>query len=343
MHGRSRFWLIYLGRRLAAAVVALFGVAALVFIVTHMLGDPAQLVLGERATPQQVAALRHQLGYDDPLYQQFVRYLGDLVHGDLGVSNYTQQSVAGEIWNRFPATIELAGTGLLLGLLWTIPLGIVSAQRPGGIVDRISQALVQFGVAIPNFFLGLLLVLLFAYVLGLAPAPIGELDVGAIAPPRVTGMTVIDSLLAGQIDTFWSALRHLALPAITLALTSCPPILALTRASMIGALRSDYVRGARSLGLSARTVRWYAVKNSLVPVLTMVAMTFGYLLGNTVLVEAVFSWPGIGLYSVQSMQRFDYEPVLGVVLLASAVYILVYLVADLLSMAIDPRVREAAT
>lgn len=340
MRTRRTFWLAYLSRRVLAALLALLGVAALVFIVTRLLGDPVQLVLGQRATPQQVAHLRHQLGYDDPVYQQFVRYLGDLVQGKLGVSNYTQRSVAGEIGDRFPATFELGAAGMLLGLLWTIPLGVIAAQRPGGWVDRASQALVEFGVAIPNFFLGLLLVLLFAYVLGWAPAPIGQLQIGAALPPRVTGMVVVDSALAGQWGTFGAALKYLALPAITLAITSCPPILALTRNAMIAALRSDYVRGARSFGLPPRTVRWYALKNSLVPVLTMVAMTFGFLLGNTVLVEAVFSWPGIGLYSVQAMQRFDYQPVLGVVLLGSALYIVVYLLADLLSMAIDPRVRE---
>ncbi len=339
---KGTFWLLYVGRRVLWALVALLGVAAIVFVVTRMLGDPVQLILGQRATPEQAAKLRHELGYDASIPTQFVTYLGDLLRGDLGVSSYTQREVASEIWDRFPATFELAAAGLLLGLLWTIPLGIISAQRPGGVVDRVSQAIVEFGVAIPNFFLGLLLVLLFAYVLGWAPAPIGQLELGATVPPKVTGMVVVDSLLAGQLDTFATSLQYLALPAITLALTSCPPILAITRTSMIGALRSDYVRGARSFGLPPRTVRWYAMKNSLVPVLTMVAMTFGFLLGNTVLVETVFSWPGIGLYSVQSMQRFDYSPVLGVVLLGSALYILVYLLADLLAMVIDPRVREGA-
>jgi len=340
---RRGFWLRYLGRRLLAAVLALFGVAVIVFVVTRLLGDPVELILGQRATPEQAAQLRAKLGYDDPLPQQFVRYLGDLVQGDLGVSNYTQRAVTDEIADRFPATLELALAGMFLGLLWTIPLGVLAAQRPGGWVDRVSRAIAEFGLAIPNFFFGLLLILLFAYVLGWAPAPVGELDIGATPPPRATGMVVVDALLAGDFSTFWSALKYLALPAVTLAVTSCPPILALTRTSMITALRSDYVRSARAFGLPQRTVRWYALKNSLVPVLTMSAMTFGFLVGNTVLVETVFSWPGVGLYSVQSMQRFDYAPVLGVVLLGSAIYILAYLLADLISMAIDPRVREGQT
>jgi ABC-type dipeptide/oligopeptide/nickel transport system permease component len=340
---RRTFWLRYLTRRVLAAVVALLGVAVIVFIVTRLLGDPVQLILGQRATAQQTAELRHKLGYDDAIYTQFFRYIGDLVQGNLGVSNYTQQSVLTEIWNRFPATLELAIAGMLLGLLWTIPLGVLAAQRPGGVVDRITRAIAEFGLAIPNFFLGLLLVLLFAYILGWAPAPVGQVDIAAPLPQKVTGMVVIDSLIDGQWTTFWSSLKYLVLPAVTLAITSCPPVMALTRASMITALRSDYVRGARAFGLPPRRVRWYALKNSLVPVMTMAAMTFGFLLGNTVLVETVFSWPGIGLYSVQAMQRFDYAPVLGVVLLGSALYILVYLLSDLVSMAIDPRIREGQT
>jgi len=333
-------WPLYVATRLMGAALAMLGVVTLVFIVTHVLGDPARLILGPRATDEQLVQLRHQLGYDQPVLQQYWTYLGNLLHGDLGVSQYTQQPVRHEIWLRFPATIELAAAGLFLGLLWTLPLGIISALRPRGIVDRISQTIVEFGVAVPSFWLGILLIFLFYSVWHVAPSPVGELDISAIPPPRVTGMTVVDSLIAGQWETCWSALQHLALPAITLAITACPPILQLTRNSMIGVLRGDFVRSARAFGLPARTVRWYAFKNALLPITTMTAMTFGYLLGGTVLVELVFSWPGIGLYAIQSMQQFDYAPVLGVVILASLVYVLVYLFADLLAMMVDPRVRE---
>jgi ABC-type dipeptide/oligopeptide/nickel transport system permease component len=333
-------WAIFIARRLAGSALAMFGVVVLVFSVSHVLGDPAEIILGPRASAQQLAQLRHQVGYDQPLLRQFWSYLGDLVHGDLGISQYTRRPVTDEIRQRFPATIELSLAGLLLGLLWTIPLGVIAALRPRGIVDRIGQALVEFGVAIPSFLLGVLLILFLYAGLGIAPSPVGELDISAVAPPRVTGLTLVDSLLAGQWATFTSALEHLALPAITLALTSCPPLLQLTRNSMIEVLRGDYIRSARSLGLPQRTIRWYAFKNAMLPVSTMTAMTFGYLLGGTVLVEQVFSWPGIGLYAVQSLQQLDYAPVLGVVLLASAVYVLVYLLADLLAVVIDPRLRE---
>lgn len=326
-------------RQLLGAALAMLGVVALVFFVSHILGDPTRLILGPRATSEQIKQLHQQLGYDRNIASQFASYLGRLVQGDLGVSQYTQQPVAQEIWRRFPATLELSAAALGLGLLWTVPLGVISALRPRGLIDRVSQAIVEFGVAVPSFWLGILLILLFYSVWPVAPSPVGELDIGSITPPRATGMTAVDSLLAGQFETFVSAVKHLALPAITLSLSSCPPILQLTRNTMRQTLRGDFIRSARSLGLPERTVRWYALKSVLLPLITMIAMTFGYLLGGTVLVETVFSWPGIGLYAVQGMQQFDYEPVLGVVIVAAAVYILAYLIADMLALLIDPRVR----
>lgn len=331
-------WLIGFGRHLGGAALALLGVVAIVFLTTHVIADPTRLILGDRATAEQIAQLRHQLGYDRNIFVQFGAYVSDLARGDLGVSQYTQQPVAGEIARRFPVTLELSLAALILGLLWTIPLGVIAALRPGGVPDRISQIIVEVCVAIPSFWLGIIFILLFYAVWGVAPSPVGVLDIGAIPPTRITGGTLVDSLLTGRFDTARSAAGHLALPAITLALTTCPPILQLTRATMIASLESDLVRSARSFGLSERTVRWYAFKTVLPPLVTLVAMTFGFLLGGAVLIETVFSWPGIGLYSIQSMQQFDYEPVLGVVIVSAAVYILVYLLADLVARRIDPRI-----
>jgi peptide/nickel transport system permease protein len=336
-------WTLFVARRLGSAAIALLGVTILVFIVTHLLADPVYLLIGQRGTPAMINSLRHSLGYDQPLWVQYFRYLGALLHGDMGTSRYTFQPVAGEIAQRFPATFELAVAAMILGLLWTVPLGVISATRPGGVVDRISQALVEFGVAIPSFWLGLLLVFFLYYKLKIAPAPIGQLDIQVDAPPHVTGLIVVDSILSGDTVALTSSLSHLLLPALTLSFTSCPPILQLTRNTMIQVLRSDFIRSARALGLPLRTIYWrYALQNTMLPVTTMTAMTFGYLLGGTVLVETVFSWPGIGLYAVQSMQRADYDPILGVVLLASTIYILVYLFADMAALFIDPRVRDAS-
>lgn len=341
LHGSAGRWGMYIGRRVVGAILAMLGVVILVFILTHVLGDPTRLVLGNRATSQQYLQMRKQLGYDRSIVAQFVTYIGQIVRGDFGSSALTSQSVIGQIGSRLPVTIELVVASMILGLLWTIPLGVLSARRPGGIADRISQTIVGFGVAMPAFWFGLLLILLFVATLKVAPTPIGQLDLTATPPPHRTGMVVVDALLAGQIGTFGSALAHLALPAITLAITACPPILLLTRNGMIESLRSDYSRSERSLGLSERRIQWYAFKNALIPITTMTAMTFGYLIGGTVLVESVFSWPGIGLYAVQSMQNFDYQPVLGVVVVTSGIFVVVYLLADLLTMVIDPRVREA--
>ncbi len=322
-----------MARRLGSAAVALLGVTVLLFIVTHLMADPVYLLIGQRGSPAMIDSLRHSLGYDQPLYVQYVRYLGNLLRGDLGTSRFTFQPVAQEIAQRFPATLSLSIAAMILGLIWTVPLGVLSAISP----------LVEFGVAIPSFWLGLLFVFFLYFMLKVAPAPIGQLDITIDAPPQITGLIVIDALLAGDFNALGNALGHLFLPALTLSLTSCPPILQLTRNTMIQVLRSDFIRAARALGLPARTIYWrYALQNTLLPVTTMSAMTFGYLLGGTVLVETVFSWPGIGLYAVQSMQRADYDPILGVVLLAATIYIVVYLAADLAALFIDPRVRDAS-
>jgi peptide/nickel transport system permease protein len=341
--GPAARWGIFLGRRLGSAAVALIGVTILVFVVTHLLADPTYLLIGQRGSPAMINSLRHSLGYDQPLWVQYFRYLGTLLHGDLGTSRFTFQPVAGEIAQRFPATLELSLAAMIIGLAWTIPFGVLSAIRPGSLIDRISQSIVALGVAMPSFWLGLLFVYFFFYVLKIAPAPIGQLDIQYDNPPHVTGLIVVDALIAGQTAVFFNALGHLFLPALTLALTSCPPILQLTRNTMIQVLRSDFIRSARALGLPLRTIYWrYALQNTMLPVTTMSAMTFGYLLGGTVLVETVFSWPGIGLYAVQSMQRADYDPILGVVLLAATIYIVAYLAADLAALFIDPRVRDAS-
>jgi ABC-type dipeptide/oligopeptide/nickel transport system permease component len=329
-------------RRLLSAAVGLTGVTLIVFIVTHLLADPVYLLVGQRASAGQIEALRHQLGYDRPLLVQYGSYLWALLHGDLGTSRYTFQSVSTELAQRFPTTLELTIAAVLMGLLWTIPLGVLSAIRPGGWIDRAGQALVEFGIAMPSFWLGLLFVYVFFFLLHVAPAPIGEIDFNVATPPRVTGLLVVDSAISGNLPALQSAAGHLFLPALTLAITACPPILQITRTLMLQILGSDFIKAARSYGLPNRIIYWrYAFKNVSLPIVTLSAMTFAYLLGGTALVETVFSWPGIGLYAVQSMGRSDYDPVLAVVLLASAVYFLLYLMADLAALAIDPRTRHA--
>jgi peptide/nickel transport system permease protein len=333
-------WGLYLGRRLLQLVMVLLGLAAVTFGVTRFLGNPVYLLVGVQADQQTIETVTRRLGLDRPLWEQYLSYVGNLAQGDLGVSRFTSNPVVYDIGQRLPATLELSTAALLLGIAWTVPLGLLAAKHKNGWIDRLAQGLVEAGVAIPSFWLGLLLVYLLFYQFDLFPAPLGRLGPTAQAPPTVTGLYTIDSLLAGDWGAFRAALSHLALPAITLAFTSCPPILQITRNAMVEVLRSDYIRAARSNGISEGIIFLrYASKNVLLPVTTMIAMTYGYLLGGTVLVEVVFAWPGLGLYAVDAMNNSDYEPIVGVVLLSAVVYVIIYLITDILHFMIDPRLR----
>jgi peptide/nickel transport system permease protein len=331
---------IYLVRRVTAILLVLLGVATITFAVTRLLGNPVYLLVGQQVDKEIVENMIHQMGLDRPLPEQYVRYLGAVVRGDLGVSRVTQRPVLVEIRLRLPATLELVAAAMLLVVAGGISLGVISGARPGGAIDRFSQFITRLGISIPDFWIGLILVYVFFYRLNWAPAPLGRLAPDIQPPPSVTGLLVVDSLLAGHWMALRSALGHLVLPALTLALVSSPSTIQITRATLIQILSSDYIRTARAYGMPWRTIYFrYALKNIVVPVITMLAMTFGFLMSSTVLVETVFTWPGLGLYAVNSMHQLDYEPILGVVFLSALFYALAYLAADLVSFAIDPRIR----
>ncbi|MCB0153288.1 MAG: ABC transporter permease [Anaerolineae bacterium] len=333
-------WALYIGRRLLQTIIVLLGLAAITFSLTRFLGNPVYLLVGVQADEETIRTVTARLGLDRPLWEQFLTYVWNLVRGDLGVSRFTSNTVAFDIRHRLPATLELSTAALLLGIAWTVPLGLLSARYRNGLIDRLSQALVEAGVAVPSFWLGLLLVYTLFFQFNLFPAPLGRLDLTVTAPPAVTGLLTVDSLLAGNWAAFRSAVSHLILPAVTLAFTSCPPILQMTRNAMVEILRSDYIRAARSYGLTERSIYFrYALKNALLPITTMIAITYGYLLGGTVLVEVVFAWPGLGLYAVDAMNNADYEPIVGVVLLSAVVYVTIYFLTDILHHLIDPRLR----
>ncbi len=331
-------------KRLLGAIPSLIGVVIVTFLLTRALpGDPATYFAGPAATKEAIEQIRAKLGLDKSLPQQFVRYVGDLAHGDLGVSLTTGQPVATEIKNRLPASAELTLLGLLVAVAIALPLGILAATRPGSLIDHTCRIVTTAGVSLPVFFTGLILVYVLYYLLGWAPAPLGRLDIFFSPPPQVTGFYLIDSLLAGNLETFWAALKQLVLPALTLAIFSLAPIARMTRASMLSVLASDFVRTARASGLSRFTVIvTYAFRNAMLPVVTTLGMVFSFLLGANVLVEKVFAWPGIGSYAVEALIASDFAPVQGFVLTMAIMYVLLNLVIDILYGVIDPRMRLEA-
>ena len=331
-------------RRLATALPSLAGVIIVTFLLTRALpGDPAAYFAGPAATTQAIEEIRHLMGFDRSLPVQFIDYLRHLAQGDLGTSLSTGQPVLQELVTRLPASAELTLSALLLSVAIAVPLGIAAALRPGSLIDHACRITTTAGVSLPTFFTGLLLVYLFYYLAGVAPAPLGRLDVFSTAPPQWSGFYLIDSLIARDFDTFWAALSQLILPAATMAVFSLAPLARITRASMLAALGSEFIRTARASGLAPRRITYvYAFRNAVLPVVTTLGMVFSFLLGANVLVEKVFAWPGVGSYAVEALIASDYAPVQGFVLTMALLYVLLNLAIDLLYGMIDPRVRLEA-
>jgi dipeptide transport system permease protein len=331
-------------KRLLIAVPSLIGVVIVTFLLTRALpGDPAAYFAGPAASKEAVEQIRVKLGLDKPLTTQFLRYVVDLAHGDLGLSLTTGQPVVSDIRNRLPASAELTLLGLIVSMAIAVPLGIIAATRPGSLADHLCRILSTAGVSLPVFFTGLILIYVFYYLLGWSPAPLGRLDTFATVPPAVTGFLLIDSLIAGDFEVFRAAASQLLLPALTLGIFSLAPIARMTRASMLAVLGSEFVRTARASGLSRYTVVvTYAFRNAMLPVVTTLGMVFSFLLGANVLVEKVFAWPGIGSYAVEALITSDFAPVQGFVLTMAVLYVALNLVIDMLYGLIDPRVTVAA-
>ena len=327
--------------RLATAIPSVIGVVIVTFALTRLLpGDPAAYFAGLAASPQAIEEIRVKLGLNKSLPEQFVTYIADLAHGNLGNSLSTGQPVVAEIANRLPASAELTLVALIVAVAIAIPLGVLAAVKQGTWIDHLCRIVTTAGVSLPVFFTGLLLAYLFYYVLQIAPAPSGRLDVFISAPKDITGFYLIDSALTGNGEAFVGALKQLVLPAISMAIFSLAPLARMTRGSMLSVLGSDFIRTARASGLAPRTVVFaYAFRNAVLPVITVLGMVFSFLLGANVLVETVFAWPGIGLYAVNALLTSDYAPVQGFVLTMAVLYIVLNLVIDVLYGLVDPRVR----
>lgn len=331
--------LVLVGKRLLQSLPSIFGVVLISFVLTRALpGDPAVYFAGAMADAESIEQTRRALGLDRSWPTQFFLYVEHLLQGDLGMSLGTGRPVIEELLTRLPASLELTFIGLGLAVLIAVPLGMLAATRPGSWIDHLCRMAVTAGVSLPTFFTGLFLIYIFYFLLGWAPSPLGRLDILYLSPAHVTGFYLIDSLLAGDTEVFWAALRQLILPAVTLGIFALAPIARMTRAAMLNALSSDYVRTARAGGLGRATVLvTYALRNASLPILTTLGMVFSFLLGANVLVEKVFAWPGIGSFAIEALVASDYAAVQGFVLTMALLFLVVNLLIDVLLTLIDPR------
>jgi len=301
-------------------------------------GDPAALFLGQMVTPEDLEKVRREMGLDDPLHIQYLRYLKDAIKGNLGISYYTKQSVLSELLRLFPATVELAIASMVIALLVGISAGVISALKQNSIFDNVSMVVALGGVSMPVFWVGLILMWVFSFKLGWTPIS-GRLAV-QIDLKQITGLFVIDSIITGNIAALRDSLRHLILPALSLATISMGIIARFTRSSMLEVIRQDYIRTARAKGVSEALVIFkHAFKNALIPVVTVVGLQFGLLLGGAVVTETVFSWPGIGNVIIVSILRRDYPMVQGALLLLALLYVIINLLVDVSYSYLDPRIR----
>ena len=325
----------------ASVPLTLLGLILVTFLIGRAMPiDPVIAIVGDHATPDVIARVRLQLGLDDPLWEQFIIYLRNLLQGDLGNSVMTSHPVTADIAHFFPATLEVATAAIIVAVVFGIPLGVFAAAWQGSRFDHVVRVISLTGQSVPIFVLGLLSLLVFYAKLGIAPGT-GQLDVayeGLV--PRVTGMLVIDAALAQDWDSFWDALAHLAQPALVLAYFSMAYITRMTRAFMIESLAGEYVITARAKGLSAARVLWrHAFGNIAVRLVTVLALAYAGLLEGAVITETVFSWPGIGLYLNVSLLNADMNAVLGATLVIGMVYLVLNLLADVAYHLLDPRVR----
>jgi peptide/nickel transport system permease protein len=329
---------------LGLAIVALFGVVIVAFLVAHMVpADPLATVLSEQATKDRAVreAYMKRWGLDRSVPEQFFRYLTNVLRGDLGESFTTRRPVVQDLQQFLPGTVELAMAALAVSLVFGVPLGIWAALRHNSWVDHLARVVSLVGSASPIFWTGLIALHVFYYRLQWAPGP-GRLDTHLQMPVAVTGFTLVDTILAGDYERFASALRHIVLPALVLGWYIMGIVSRTTRAALLEVLAADYVRTARAKGLAERLVIGvHALRNALIPVVTVTGLNFASLLSGAVLTETVFAWPGIGRYAVTAAVRLDYPAILGVTMITAVVYLAVNFAVDVVYGVLDPRIRVA--
>ena len=329
----------YIIKRLIQLIPVVIGVTIIAFSLIHLApGDPARTMLGQHATQQELNEIREKYGLDEPVYVQYALWLNGVLHGDLGRSILTKELVVIEIVERFPNTIELAIAAMIFAIVIGGLAGIISASKQYSITDYTVMGIALFGISMPVFWLGIMLMLIFGVILGWLPIG-GRIDL-IIPFQRVTGFMVLDSIITGNFTALISILKHLILPAIALGTIPMAMIARVTRSSMLEVLRQDFIRTERAKGLSERAVIYkHAIRNAMIPVITVIGLNFGLLLAGAILTETVFSWPGLGRLVVESVYERDYPLVVGCILIFAIVFVIVNLITDLLYTYIDPRIK----
>jgi ABC-type dipeptide/oligopeptide/nickel transport system permease component len=328
-----------IGRRLIGAIPVLLGISFIVFLLMHLApGDPVYLLLGENATPDDVARVRQEWGLDQPLAVQYWQFISRALVGDFGRSLKFGEPVMKLVFERLPATIELAGVSLLVAVLISIPIGVYSAIKRDTVVDHAGTGMALIGVSLPNFWLGIMLIYFLGGQWNLLPVA-GRIEYG-MEVRAITGLNLLDSLLTGNLAAFWSAVKHLLMPAITLGTALAAIVTRITRSSVLEVMRQDYVMTARAKGLSERAVVWrHILRNALITVVTILGLQLGALLNGSVITETVFSYPGIGDLLIQSISARDYRLTQVLILFFGIIYFAVNLLVDVVYTLIDPRIK----
>jgi len=339
MSQSSLFYFIL--RRLFLIIPIIIGISVIVFILSRIIpGDPITFALGESATAEAVESMRHAMGLDKPIHEQYWIYLKGLFRGEMGYSIRTNRPVLSDLLAHFPATLELTLTAMFISIIIAIPLGVISALHRNSVLDHVLRFTSLGGVSMPIFWLGLILIYIFFFRLGWVPAPTGRLSILVKAPAKITGLLLFDSLITGNCEVFVDALKHILLPAFCLSTWSLTMLLRMTRSGMLEVLGEDYIRTARAKGLPKQVVVYkHALRNAIIPLLTVLGIIFGVLLNGAVLTETIFSWPGMGRYVVESISWLDYTPIQGIALFATVIYTIVNLLVDILYAFVDPRIR----
>jgi len=328
-------------KRLSMLVLVLVGVTMLTFFLSHVIpGDPARMMVGQRATEETLQEVRRQLGLDQPVWVQYFTYIQGLFAGDLGTSIRTQQPVSEDLLTFFPATLELALLAFVIAILFGVPIGILSAVKKDTMWDHAGRLFSIAGVSTPVFWSGLIGILIFYKFLGWLPSS-GRLDLSVTPPLKLTGLYLLDSLLTLNWAAFKNSLLHLLLPAFTLAFAQLAIVTRQVRASMLEVLGQEYIRTALANGISGPVLLFrYALRNALIPTITVVGLSFGSLLGGAVVTETIFSWPGMGKYVVDSIAFLDFPAIMGFTFVISIGYVLINLLVDLTYYALNPEMKE---